>query len=98
MAPEQIEPSFGSIGPWTDVYALGAVLYSLLIGRPPYLGQTLADFLVQIVAARMPPGVDHFRPDLPREVADLCMRCLQKDPSIRFQDMRDLKRAAVALL
>ncbi|MBC7853090.1 MAG: serine/threonine protein kinase [Pirellulaceae bacterium] len=98
MAPEQIEPSFGSIGPWTDVYSLGAVLYSLLAGRPPYLGQTLADFLAQIVAARMPPGVDHFRPDLPREVADVCMRCLQKDPSIRFQDMRDLKRAAAPLL
>jgi eukaryotic-like serine/threonine-protein kinase len=92
MAPEQIEPSFGSIGPWTDVYALGAVLYTLLAGRPPYEGRTLADILAQIVAARMPPGIDALRPDVPREVADLCLRCLQKDAASRYQDMRQLNK------
>ena len=92
MAPEQIEPSFGSIGPWTDVYALGAVLYTLLTGRPPYEGGTLADILAHIVAARMPPGVE-LRPDVPREVADLCLRCLQKDAASRYQDMRQLNKA-----
>lgn len=93
MAPEQIEPAFGSIGPWTDVYALGAVLYTLLAGRPPYEGRTVADILAHIVAARMPPGVDKLRPDVPREVADLCLRCLQKDAASRYQDMRQLNKA-----
>ncbi len=93
MAPEQIEPSFGSIGPWTDVYALGAVLYTLLTGRPPYEGRTLADILAQIMAARMPPDVDELRPDVPREVADLCLRCLQTDAASRYQGMQQLKIA-----
>ena len=93
MAPEQIEPSFGSIGPWTDVYALGAVLYTLLAGRPPYQGQTLADILAQVVAAPLPPTLATVQHELQIPVNEVCIRCLQKDPTARYADMNSLKNA-----
>jgi tRNA A-37 threonylcarbamoyl transferase component Bud32 len=92
MAPEQIEPAFGSIGPWTDVYALGAVLYTLMTGRPPYEGRTLADILAQVVAAPF-PGLATMHRGLPTALAEICLRCVAKDPAARFADMKSLRQA-----
>ena len=90
MAPEQIEPSFGSIGPWTDVYALGAVLYALLSGRPPYEGRTQADILAQVVAASSPMNSEAMRTNAPPEVSEVCMRCMRTKPTERYSTMHDL--------
>lgn len=90
MAPEQIEPSFGPIGPWTDVYALGAVLYTLLTGRPPYVGGTTADILAQVIAAPSPTMSGLTRTNVPREVSEVCMRCMRKHPVERYSTMHDL--------
>jgi eukaryotic-like serine/threonine-protein kinase len=81
MAPEQVEPSFGSIGPWTDVYALGAVLYTLLTGRRPFEGRTLADILAQVVAAPSPTISGLMRTNFPHEVSEVCMRCMRMNPA-----------------
>lgn len=91
MAPEQIEPSCGSIGPWTDVYALGAVLYTLLAGRPPYEGQTVADILSQVVTS--PPRLETLERAIPTVVRQICLQCLAKDPAARFADMSSLKQS-----
>jgi eukaryotic-like serine/threonine-protein kinase len=93
MAPEQIEPTFGSIGPWTDVYALGAVLYTLLVGMPPYEGETLADILAQVVAAPSPTISGLMRTNVPQEVSEVCMRCMRKNPIERYSTMHDLTGA-----
>ena len=93
MAPEQIEPSFGSIGPWTDVYALGAVLYTLLAGKPPYAGQTCIDILVQVIAEPSPNDPRSIRPGIPDWAAEICMRCLQKEVAHRYSDVSSLKEA-----
>lgn len=93
MAPEQIEPSFGPIGPWTDVYALGAVLYTRLTGRPPYVGRTMADILAQVVSAPLPPRLESVGREFPIAIRKICVRCLQKDPAARFSDMNSLKKA-----
>jgi serine/threonine protein kinase len=93
MAPEQIEPSFGSIGPWTDVYALGAVLYALLTGRPPYEGRTMADILAQVVATPSPAISGLMRTNVPQEVSEVCMRCMRKHRVERYSTMPDLIRA-----
>jgi len=92
MAPEQIEPAFGSIGPWTDVYALGVVLYTLLTGRPPYEGRTLADILAQVVAAPF-PGLATMHRGLPTALTEISLRCVAKDPAARFADMSSLQLA-----
>jgi tRNA A-37 threonylcarbamoyl transferase component Bud32 len=93
MAPEQVEPAFGSIGPWTDVYALGAVLYTLLTGRPPYAGRTMADILAQVVAAPSATISGLMRTNVPREVSEVCMRCMRKNPIERYSTLHDLMRA-----
>ncbi len=93
MAPEQIEPTFGSIGPWTDVYALGAVLYTLLTGKPPYEGQTCTDILANVIAKSLPCDPGSIRLSIPSQIAEICMRCLQKNPARRFSDMMSLRTA-----
>lgn len=93
MAPEQIEPSFGSIGPWTDIYALGAVLCTLLTGNPPYVGRTLADILAQVVAAPVSPRLETVERELPAPVKEICLRCLHRDSAGRYADMNALRLA-----
>jgi eukaryotic-like serine/threonine-protein kinase len=93
MAPEQISGWWGSISPRTDVYGVGAVLFNLLTGEPPYRGATLADVLAQVVsgvATRLP---NELRPDVPTRLNDICGRCLTKSPDARFASVRDLGTA-----
>ena len=83
MAPEQLDPSFGEIGPHTDIYGWGAVLYALLTGQPPHPEQRPADLLDTFQPGRFPAPLSELRPDVPDKLAAVCEACLQPNPLAR---------------
>jgi hypothetical protein len=83
MAPEQAEGRAKEIGPATDVHALGAILYELLIRRPPFQGETELETL-RLVASEDPPPPRAARPDLPRDLEAVVLKCLEKEPPRRY--------------
>jgi serine/threonine protein kinase len=83
MAPEQASGRNKDLKPATDVYALGAMLYECLTGRPPFRAASVLDTLQQVLTAKAPPP-SQLRPDLPRVLDAICLKCLEKDPSRRY--------------
>ncbi len=85
MAPEQIEMRGEAIGPAADVYALGAVLYELLVGRPPHQGETTWEVMRSVVADPPTPPRS-IRRSIPRDLCAIATRCLEKRPERRYRD------------
>lgn len=83
MAPEQAIGDRDQIGPRTDVYALGAILYELLAGQPPLQGVSPLDAL-RLIVTQDPVPPTRLAPAVPRELEAICLKCLEKSPIARY--------------
>jgi serine/threonine protein kinase len=90
MPPEQAGEEFAQVGPHSDVYSLGAILYTLLAGKPPYEAETALRTILKVIGPEMPPPVRSLRPEVPAALERICMKCLNKQPADRFPTARAL--------
>lgn len=89
MAPEQADGRTKNVGPSADIYSLGAVLYRLITGRPPFQAATPIETVLMVVRDEpVPPR--QLLPRLPRDIETICLKCLQKDPNHRYATAGDL--------
>lgn len=88
MAPEQAN-SKKTVGPGADVYALGAILYECLTGRPPFRAPTPLDTVLQVVHNE-PVSLRQLQSRIPRDLETICLKCLQKEPEKRYASAAEL--------
>ncbi len=89
MPPEQAQPGRGKVGRYSDVYSLGAILYHLLTGRPPFQGSTLEDILLQVLNSdALPPQA--LNRGVPPDLQTICLKCLEKEPAKRYATAEEL--------
>jgi serine/threonine protein kinase len=89
VAPEQAEGSIRSLKPSTDVYSLGAILFDLLTGRPPFLGDNVLS-VIQQTAEKPAPKLRSLAPALDRDLEIICAKCLEREPNARYCSAGDL--------
>jgi tetratricopeptide (TPR) repeat protein len=92
MAPEQAQGTAEAVGPASDIYGLGVVLYEMLTGRVPFQGEAMGRLLAQI-QRDPPPRPSQFRPDLQPALEAICLKALAKNPEERFASMADFAAA-----
>jgi WD40 repeat protein len=88
MAPEQAQGK-KSVGPPADIYALGAILYECLTGRPPFRGPSNLETTLHVLHDE-PPSVRQLQPRTPRDLETICLKCLRKEPAKRYGTAAEL--------
>ena len=89
IAPEQANGAAADFTPAADVYSLGAVLFNVLAGRPPFLGSNPVSVIRQ-ASETQAPKLRSLAPSLDRDLETICARCLERDPKVRYQSAGDL--------
>jgi TolB-like protein/tRNA A-37 threonylcarbamoyl transferase component Bud32/Tfp pilus assembly protein PilF len=89
IAPEQVNGSAGKLGPASDVYSLGAILFDLLAGRPPFMGEHALK-VIQQASEKPAPRLRTLMPGLDRDLETICAKCLEREPSARYRSAGDL--------
>jgi len=89
MSPEQADPKRGPVAEASDIFSLGAILYHLLTGRPPFLADSLTQTLRQVIE-NDPVSPRLLNPGIPRDLATICLQCLEKDPNRRCRSAQVL--------
>ena len=89
MPPEQALGKRDAVGPAGDIYSMGAILFHVLTGRPPFVSESVTETLEQVLRAE-PISPRFLNPSVPRDLETICLKCLEKEPVRRYQTAREL--------
>ena len=89
MSPEQAAGKGAAIGPLADVYGLGALLFALTTGRPPFQAATPLETILHVVSVD-PPRPRSLNPSIPRDLETICLKCLEKSPAKRYANASEI--------